>query len=76
MLNIQSIMKIKQSKREFFKNHPKAGKLLDDVNKKGFCKDQEIAIAVRYPDGTEYKAGIKVTDNDLELLELLRELTR
>lgn len=69
-------MKIKQLKREFFKNHPKAERLLEDVNRKGFCRDQEIAIAVRYPDGTEYKAGFRVTDADLEVLGLLREMTK
>ena len=49
---------------------------IDDVNSKGFCADQEIAVAVRYPDGTEYKTGIRVTESDLQLLNMLKGLTK
>ena len=33
-------------------------------------------MAVRYPDGTEYKTGIRVQASDLELLEIVKSLAK
>ena len=41
---------------------------------KGFCEGQEIAVAIRYPDGSEFKTGIRVRAEDLALLEMLKGL--
>ena len=43
---------------------------------KGFEEGQEIAVAVRYPDGTEFKTGIRVQESDLEMLELVKGLMK
>ena len=76
MFNFQMLMAAKQAKEKFMNNHPKVETFIDDVNSKGFCADQEIAVAVRYPDGTEYKTGIRVTESDLQLLNMLKGLTK
>lgn len=73
-MNIGSIFAIKQAKGKFFNNHPKAEKFVDDVKAKGFCEDMEIAVAVRYPDGTELKTGIKVKDSDMQMLEMFKDM--
>lgn len=74
ILGIQMLMKAKEAKATFMANHPKLEGFMDDVSSKGFCENQEIAIAVRYPDGTEYKTGIRVTESDLQLLNMLKNL--
>ena len=76
MFNFQMLMAAKQAKEKFMNNHPKVETFIDDVNSKGFCADQEIAVAVRYPYGTEYKTGIRVTESDLQLLNMLKGLTK
>lgn len=74
MMNFEGIFKAMQAKDKFMRNHPKVETFLNNVQTKGFCENQEIAIAVRYPDGTEYKTGIRVTQSDLELLNVLKNL--
>ncbi len=74
MMNFQLLMKAKQAKEKFSRNHPKVEPFMDRVKAKGFCEGQEIAVAVRYPDGTEFKTGIRVTEGDLELLNMLKSL--
>ncbi|MCQ2546341.1 MAG: hypothetical protein MJ161_02185 [Clostridia bacterium] len=74
MFNFQMLATAKQSKEKFMKNHPKVEPFLDKVNKKGFCEGQEIAIAVRYPDGEEFKCGIKISAEDMDMMELLKSL--
>ncbi len=73
-MNIANLFKLKQAKAVFFKNHPKLPDFLDQVKKKGFAENTEIAIAIRYPDGTQYKTGIRVQESDLDLLNSLKNL--
>lgn len=70
------LMAAKQAKAKFMANHPKVESFINDVNNRGFCEGQEIAVAVRYPDGTEYKTGIRVTESDLQLLNMLKGLAK
>ena len=72
MFNPTMLFKVKEARATFMNNHPKLQSFLDSVSDKGFCEGQEIAVAVRYPDGTEYKTGIRVTASDLELLNTLK----
>lgn len=58
------------------RNHPKLPAFIQGVKGKGVQEGMEIAVAVRYPDGSEYKAGIRVTASDLEQLEKLKELQK
>ena len=54
-------------------NHPKLPAFITGVKEKGAAEGMEIAVAVRYPDGTEQKAGVRVKASDLELLNYLAE---
>ena len=58
------------------RNHPKLPAFIQGVTSKGAVENMEIAVAVRYPDGTEYKAGIRVTPSDLEQLEKLKKMQK
>lgn len=73
-MNLESMFKARQAWSEFKRNHPKVPVFMDNVQNKGYCEDMEIAIAVRYPDGTEYKTGIRVKPSDLEMLNMLKTL--
>lgn len=75
-LDFGAMLKLRGAWQRFNENHPKAVAFGKDVNAKGFEEGQEIAIAVRYPDGTEYKTGIRVQESDLELLEIVKSLAK
>ena len=57
-------------------NHPKLLPFIKGVSGKGVCENMEIAVSVRYPDGDEYKAGIRVTASDLEQFQKLKEMQK
>lgn len=69
-------MGLKASVDRFKYNHPKTEEFANSMRAKGFCENQEIAIAVRYPDGTELKTGIRVQASDLELLNTVASLLK
>ena len=75
-MDITSLFKVKEAWAKFTATHPKVPAFLNSVKQKGFEEGQEIAIAVRYPDGTEFKTGIRVQKSDLELLELAKSLKK
>ena len=58
------------------RNHPKLPPFIQGVGQKGVCEGMEIAVAVRYPDGAEYKAGIRVTEDDLVQYEKLKKMKK
>ena len=72
-MNIQALLGIKQNLGIFRSNHPKLASSAREVLNKGFCEGQEIAIAVRYPDGTVIKSGITLQASDLPLFEGIKE---
>lgn len=68
MFDLNAITRIKNDWTCFLNNHPKISPFLNNVKYKGSCAGQEIAIAIRYPDGTEYKTGIRLTETDMDLM--------
>ena len=72
-MDLSSIFKAKEAWKKFSATHPKVPIFINNIRNKGFEEDQEIAIAVRYPDGTEFKTGIRVQKSDLELLDILKK---
>lgn len=75
-MDFSALMGIKAQIDNFKYNHPKVSEFTNNVRSKGFCEGQEIAIAVRYPDGTEFKTGIRVQASDLEFLRTLSQLSQ
>ena len=51
--------------------HPKVPLFIANVRQKGFCEGMEVAVAIRYPDGSENKTGIRLKQCDVELLTQL-----
>ena len=75
-LDFGAMLRLRGAWQRFNENHPKAVAFGNEVYAKGFEVGQEIAVAVRYPDGTEFKTGIRVQESDLELLEIVKSLAQ
>lgn len=67
-MDLRVFFKLKQAWETFAKNHPKVPPFISGIQSKGAAEGMEIAVAVRYPDGTEYKTGVRLTDSDMEIL--------
>ena len=72
-MDIGSLFKLSSLWGKFQENHPKVPAFVKTIQEKPVVPGMEIAIAVRYPDGTEAKAGVRVQESDIELLEALRK---
>lgn len=73
-MNLESMFHARSAWKVFKRNHPRLEPFMDAVQNKGYCAGMEIAVAVRYPDGEEYKTGIRVTESDMELIDLARSM--
>ena len=70
-MKFDAIFKARQAWNKFSATHPKVPVFVEDVKAKGVCEGTEVAVAIRYPDGTEYKTGIRVRPEDMELFDML-----
>jgi len=75
-MNMNLLLKGKQAWDSFTAAHPQFPRFLQDVQARGVQEGTMIDIALRYPDGTELKAGLCVKESDLELMEMLREMEK
>lgn len=73
-MNFDALFKVRKAWGEFAKNHPKVPVFINNLQNKKACEGMEIAVAIRYPDGDEFKTGIRVKESDLELLEILKTI--
>lgn len=73
-MNFDALVKGKKAWDQFAAAHPQFPAFFQEVKRRGVPEGAMIDIAVRYPDGTDLKAGLKVRASDLELLKMLREL--
>ena len=75
-MDFSKLFALKQSWAIFKGNHPRVPEALAQVRGKGFCEGQEIAIAIRYPDGTEVKTGIRLKESDLQLFDTIKDVIK
>ena len=73
-MDFNAIMRLQQEWNNFQMRHQKVPAFLAGIRSKQPCVGQEIAVAIRYPDGSEFKTGIRVTAEDLALLETLKSI--
>lgn len=74
--NIGAAFKAKKALETISRNHPKIESFIAGVRSSGVAENMEIAVAVRYPNGTEYKTGIRLSASDIEALACLKGLDR
>ena len=73
-MDFNSLLALKQAWDTFRHNHPKFPDFLRAVKKRGITEGTEVLISVTYPDGQNLKAGLKLKQSDIELLDSLGQL--
>lgn len=73
-LGLGDIWKIKAAWDKFTRNHPKFPAFLNAVQTKGVPEDTVLGLTVTYPDGQKLETNLKVTREDLDLIEELRKI--
>ena len=67
------LQKLRSSVQTFRNNHPKFPLFLNAVSADALKEDTIIEINVTSPDGN-YSSNLKLKSDDIELLEMLRQL--
>lgn len=68
------LQKLRNSIGTFRSNHPKFPLFLNAVCTDALKEDTIIEINVTSPDGKHYSSNLKLKADDIELLEMLRQL--
>lgn len=76
MMNPTVIFKIKGAWDKFSTNHPKFMPFIGAVNRKGIVEGTVIEISVTSPDGDTIATNVKITQEDLELFEEIKNLAQ
>ena len=71
-LGIGDLMKLKGAWETFQRNHPKFPAFLNAVKSKGIKEGSIIDIKITGPEGESLETNIKVTADDMNLMNLLR----
>ena len=71
-MGIGDIAKAKQAWDVFTRNHPKFPAFLNAVKSKGIKEGSIIDIKITGPEGESLETNIKVTADDMNLMNLLR----
>lgn len=72
--HLAMIQKVKPLLDRFRTEHPKFPLFLNAVQQDGLRKGSVLEISVTSPEGKHYTTNIRLTDNDIELLEMIKDL--
>ena len=75
-MDVGALLKAKQAWGQFKDNHPKFEPFLGAVKQRGISEGTVIGIDIKYPDGGTIKTNVKVTESDLELIDLARSMLK
>lgn len=73
-INPMMIMQLKTSWDRFAQNHPKFPKFWKAAYKNGLTEGTVIEFKIITPEGKEISSNLKLTKDDTELINQLREL--
>ena len=73
-LGLGDIMKVKGAWDKFTRNHPRFPQFLNAVKGKGVPVGTVIGISIDYPTGERVETNIKVSEEDLDLVETLKKV--
>lgn len=76
MINPASLFKMKGLLERFDANHPRVKPFLATINNKGITPGTVIEMKVSFEDGTEYKSNVKVTQEDMEMFQELKQFSK
>lgn len=68
------MMKLMNRLKVFQKEHPKALAFIRDVSQNGIREGSVIEMKVTDPEGKDYVTNIRVTQEDMETVRILRDL--
>lgn len=72
-MNPMKLLQLQESWNRFKNNHPKFPLFVDAVTKEGIKEGTVIEITITTPEGRNYNSNLKVTADDLELIEKLKK---
>lgn len=75
MMNMGSAMKLMGAWNKFKSNHPKFPAFCKAVARKGFAEDTIIEVAIISPDGERIETNVRLTQEDLELMNELKNMS-
>ncbi len=75
-MNIGAAFKAKGAWEKFTKNHPKFPLFLEAVKNKGVHEGTIVSISFTEPDGTKLETNLKITNEDLELFEVVKDIAK
>lgn len=73
-MNIMNILSLKNDLEKFKRNHPKFIQFVSLVTENGIQEETILECKMITPEGKEIQTNFKVTRDDLELLEKLKNL--
>ncbi len=73
-MDMNSIFKVKTAWDNFVRNHPKFPMFLNAAKSAGITEGTIIAVSITEPDGKVIDTNIKVTAQDLELFNTLKDI--
>lgn len=73
-MNPTALFKIMELKRRFDKNHPKFGAFFKAAGKDALVEGSIITVSVQAPGKNEMVTNLKVTQDDLELMEEIKNI--
>lgn len=76
MMNPASIFKIKAAWDKFSNNHPRLMPFFGAVNRKGITEGTIIEVSVTTPDGETIATNVKISQEDLDLFEEIKQLAK
>lgn len=71
-MNVTNLMKIQSMWKDFSSRHPKFAMFLKNAGENGVTEDTVIDIQIHYPDGKNLMTNIKVSREDLPLIDTIR----
>lgn len=73
-MNPLQLLKIKGMWEDFTKRHPKFPLFLNAVSQSSITEGTIIEITIKKPDGKEFTSNLKLTKEDMELFDKLKDL--
>lgn len=74
MVNPKKLMELNRIKDDFVKRHPKVMEFFQKIAKEGIQEGSVIELTITRPDGSKTGSNMRVQKEDLELVEMLKEL--
>lgn len=73
-INPMAFLKLKGRLDLFHQDHPRVRSFIETIGKDAIQEGSVLELKVTSPDGKEYVTNIKLNANDIQSIQMLREL--